>query len=68
MGKLTSMSYRRTINLGNYESATFEATCEVDYDATSVQDDKEWLIAFVTSALENEHGIPVRNKNRTPKP
>jgi hypothetical protein len=46
--KITTITYNRTVNLGNYESKRLEATCEVDdgEDPSVAADElRAWLIA-----------------------
>jgi hypothetical protein len=46
--KIITITYNRTVNLGNYESKRLEATCEVDdaEDPSAACDElRAWVIA-----------------------
>jgi hypothetical protein len=50
------VTYRRTINLGNYQSASFEASAEVgDSNPDSAA---KAIVEFVKQQLHDEHGEP----------
>lgn len=52
--KVKTVSYRRTVNLGNYASATFEATAEVG--ESTEEEAAESIMRYVVEQLEIEHG------------
>ena len=54
--KVKTVSYRRTVNLGNYSSATFEASAELDTDE-SPEEAAQNITHFVVEFLQTEHDV-----------
>jgi len=63
---IKTISYRRTINLGNFESATLEATAEVDFDLADDDLVNGYIIelmGFVIDQLELEHDRTINQRS-----
>ncbi len=56
--KITTISYRRTINLGNCESATVEATAEIDPAQADLE--ASALVSYVCRQLARQHPSQAR--------
>lgn len=55
--RITTITYSRTINLGNFESKKLEATCDVDEteDPSEASDAlRVWVLAELTKPKPND--------------
>jgi|GEM_PF-2032535 len=63
--KITTITYRRVANLGNYQSATLEETVQLE-DGDDEQEVSRWLMDNVSQRLRDYHFPKLKDDDDLP--